>query len=100
VGEPLAQRDHLPPEPVDLAQCHLDGLAPGLGEVGVGQALCALWGGGLGDDRHALVEQGGVDPLEPGGALVQQVLVQADGRPGLQHVSGRDPRLRHTPIPE
>ena len=49
------------------------------------------------DRRDALVEQGGGDPLMPGAALIQQVLVQPDDSARLQHVARRDPALGQVP---
>jgi hypothetical protein len=53
--------------------------------------------GGHARGRHALVEQGRRDPLMPAAALIQQVLIQPDNRPGLQHVGRRDPALGQVP---
>ncbi len=51
-----------------------------------------------GQAGHALVEQGGVDPLGPGGVLLGQVAVQLQQRPQLAHLPGRDPRQRYPPV--
>ena len=51
-----------------------------------------------GQAGHALVEQGGVDPLGPGGVLLGQVAVQLQQRPQLAHLLGRDSRQRHPPV--
>ena len=49
-------------------------------------------------DAGAQVIQGGVHPLLPPGALISEILVQADPGPGLQHQLRRDPTLRQPPI--
>jgi hypothetical protein len=40
------------------------------------------------------MEQLGVDPLNPGRALIDQCLVEANLEPGLENLRGWDPRLR------
>ena len=47
-----------------------------------------------GEGRHALVEEGGLDPLQPGGALLGEVHVQPHHSARLLDVLGRDPGLR------
>ena len=44
------------------------------------------------------MEQGGVHPLQPTGPLIDQVLVETHQHPGVEHLRGRDPRLRHPAV--
>ena len=48
-----------------------------------------------GQAGRALVEQGGVDPLSPGGVLLAKIPVQLQQHPQLTHLFRRDPRGRH-----
>ena len=39
-------------------------------------------------------------PLQPAGALVDEIFVAAHEHPGVKHVGRWDPRLRHPPVDE
>jgi hypothetical protein len=47
--------------------------------------------------RHALVEQGGGDPLVPATAFIGQVFIPPDDSPHFQHVLRRDPAFGQVP---
>jgi hypothetical protein len=82
----------LPAQPVQLGiqgvnhpQRDRDGLARSRAQpLDTGQPV-AVAGQQIPLRRRAEVIQGGVHPLLPPGALISEILVQADPGPGLQH---------------
>ena len=96
-AEQAAQWVQLGGQPVDLAQPGLDCQSPGRRQLHLGDRRAPARRCHAADRRRPMVEQRRGDPLVPGHALIQQVLVQPDGGPRLQHVFRRDPGLRQVP---
>jgi hypothetical protein len=97
--------DRLGPQPVQLgvqvvrdAQRDGDQLAGGRrGPCSPLQAGAAVWSQQVVLGGRAMMEQGRVHPLQPGGVLIGRRLVAAHQGPDLQHVRRRDPGLRQPP---
>jgi hypothetical protein len=95
-GDLAAQHHQLGVEPVQHPQCGHDRLMRSRREPSTGFELVALGAGEYitGHGGHALVEQGGVQTLHPRGVFLAEVFEQFQRGTHLQHLSGRDPRLR------
>jgi hypothetical protein len=91
------ERRQLVIDPVDHPQRQGDQLPPGRRQLDRRECLATRAGTRPQPRRHALVEQLRLQPLLPGGALVDQRLAQPHARAQLQDLRRRDPRLRQLP---